>query len=160
MQDLKYHHNVILQSNFESKSEQDLCVGIVTRGLIWHLDLKVQDMNQHHKVLHFQVQMSNWTSCYNPNRTFALWFKLLFSTTLWCWFMSWTFKSRSHNANTRILFALWFKITSQYDIVVILQVLHFQVQMLNWTSCYNPNIQILFVFWIKITLQYDIVGDT
>ena len=82
--------------------------------------------------------------------------KLLFSTTLWCWFMSWTFKSRCHNANTRILFALWFKITFQYDIVVILQVLHFQVQMLNWTSCYNPNIQILFALWIKISLQYDI----
>ena len=31
---LEDHHNVILKSNFESKSKQDLCVGIVTRGSI------------------------------------------------------------------------------------------------------------------------------
>ena len=36
-----------------------------------------------------------------------------------------------YNPNTRILFALWFKITFQYDIVVILHVLPFQVQMSN-----------------------------
>ena len=56
-----------------------------------------------------------------------------------------------YNPNTRILFTLWFKITFQYDIVVILQVLHFQVHVLNWTSCYHPNTRILFA------LQYDFV---
>ena len=62
-----------------------------------------------------------------------------------------------YNPNRWILFTLWFKITLQYYIVVILQVLHFQVQMWNWISCYNPNTWILFALWFKITLQYDIV---
>ena len=34
VQDLKYHHNVILQTNFESESKQDSCVEIVIRGPI------------------------------------------------------------------------------------------------------------------------------
>ena len=62
-----------------------------------------------------------------------------------------------YNPNRWILFTLWFKITLQYYIVVILQVLHFQVQMWNWISCYNPNTRILFTVWFKITFQYDIV---
>ena len=37
--------------HINNKSKQDSCVGIVTRGSIWHLDLKVQDMNQYHKVI-------------------------------------------------------------------------------------------------------------
>ena len=31
VQEMNYHHKAILQSNFQSESEQDLCVGIVTR---------------------------------------------------------------------------------------------------------------------------------
>ena len=42
---------VELQSSIESKSKQDLCVEIVTRGSILHLGLKVQDLKYHHNVI-------------------------------------------------------------------------------------------------------------
>ena len=79
--------------------------------------------------------------------------------SLWWWFMSWTFHVQMsnwtfcHRPNTWILFALWFKITLQYDIVVILQVLHLQVLMLKWTSCHNPITRILLALWFKTAVQ-------
>ena len=51
MQEMNYHHKVILQIRFESKTEQDSCVWPVTRGSIWHLDLKVQNLKYHHNVI-------------------------------------------------------------------------------------------------------------
>ena len=62
-----------------------------------------------------------------------------------------------HRPNTWILFALWFKTNLQYDFVMIIHFLHFQVQISNWTSCHNPNTWILLALWFKTTLQYEFV---
>ena len=79
VQDMNQHHKVILKSNFESKSEQDLCVGIVTRGSIWHLDLKVQNLKYHHNVIlqssfesYFTKKRRNQLTCSGISRSLCL----------------------------------------------------------------------------------------
>ena len=53
--------------------------------------------------------------------------------------------------------ALWFKTALQNNFVVILHVLQFQVQMLNWISFHRPRTWILFTLWFKTALQNDLV---
>ena len=125
VQDMNQHHKVTLKSNFDSKSEQDLCVGIVTRGSIWHLDLKLQDLKYHHNV----ILQSNFES-----------------------------KSKQDSCVGIVTRGLiWHLDLKVQDMNQHHKVLHFQVQMSNWTSCYNPNTQIPFALWFKITFQYDFV---
>ena len=72
---------------------------------------------------------------------------LLLSIIHTLFFREKTWRSRNSRINQLVsafFGKIWFKTTLQYNIVVILQVLHFQVQMLNWTSCYNPNTRIPF----------------
>ena len=72
-----YHHKVILQSTFESKSKQDSSyVWIVTRGSVWHLDLKVQDMNYHYKFILLKSSFeskSEQESCVWPVTWGSIW---------------------------------------------------------------------------------------
>ena len=65
-----------------------------------------------------------------------------------------------YSPNTKILLALWIKITFQYEFVVMIHVLDFQVQMSNWTSCHRLHTWILFPLWFKTALQNDFCGDT
>ena len=156
------------------------------------------------QVLHFQVQMSNWTSCHRPNTwiLFSLWFKsnLQYDFVMIIHFLhfqvqisNWT---SCHNPNTWILLALWFKTTLQYEFVMIIEsalsspdvklnlllqsqhtkpvcslilncfsVWHcgdtscpaIKSPYIKWISCYDPNTWILFALWFKVTLQYDFV---
>ena len=110
-------------------------------------------------VLDFQVQMSNWTSCHNPNTwiLFALWFKITFQYDIvvilqvlhfQVQMSNWT---SCYNPNTRILFALWFKLLFSTTL---------WCWFMSWTfksRCHNANTRILFALWFKITSQYDIV---
>ena len=59
-----------------------------------------------------------------------------------------------HRLRTWILLTLWLKIILQYDFVVILHVLPFQVQMSHWISFHRPHTWILFALCFKTMILH------
>ena len=123
-------HEVSQQSNFAEqiwiKEQTGFVCWDCNNRFIWHLDLKWQDMKYHHNV----ILKSNFESKSEQDSCVGI--------------------------VTRGL--IWHLDLKVQDMNQHHKVLHFQVQMSNWTSCYNPNTWILFALWFfKITLQYDVV---